>query len=427
MKKEIEIQNSTIELLHSMKLDDLLNCNNDNCMYLPYWIKIFYSKKTKIIKISCYVFWFKDEVDLKNELKEKLTNNIDEPILYNIIEETKNIIDNSLKDKEILLNILSEIRELKVMQVHITTDNFLLNETGANDDLDKFADLFASKNVPLCISTDSENLLNTASNRTETRLDVALRIQNQGGEILSHNYQVATADKLNNAEFMYEYFAASRQKLINMGLDVNGILFTSGNGHIIGSPDTARWAYSTYDYSDLYGEPYDGLEGLSSVYNRWSGTGLYDFNNDAQEIRTYIDQLIQNRDWAVLSFQGLSDVSIETLGEVLDYINSKGSDTIEIVTYSKMYDRFAEKESVIKNTVKTYYVSADGTGWDGTDINDPINLDALNTKKIKTGDTVLFKSGDTFIGSVAPQILYTNDEKIIISSYGEGARPTISA
>ena len=158
LKKEIEIQNSTIELLHSMKLDDLLNCNNDNCMYLPYWIKIFYSKKTKIIKISCYVFWFKDEVDLKNELKEKLTNNIDEPILYNIIEETKNIIDNSLKDKEILLNILSEIRELKVMQVHITTDNFLLNETGANDDLDED---FKYKEIKLRHpSTNNDNILN---------------------------------------------------------------------------------------------------------------------------------------------------------------------------------------------------------------------------------------------------------------------------
>ena len=158
LKKEIEIQNSTIELLHSMKLDDLLNCNNDNCMYLPYWIKIFYSKKTKIIKISCYVFWFKDEVDLKNELKEKLTNNIDEPILYNIIEETKNIIDNSLKDKEILLNILSEIMELKVMQVHITTDNFLLNETGANDDLDED---FKYKEIKLRHpSTNNDNILN---------------------------------------------------------------------------------------------------------------------------------------------------------------------------------------------------------------------------------------------------------------------------
>ena len=178
LKKEIEIQNSTIELLHSMKLDDLLNCNNDNCMYLPYWIKIFYSKKTEIIKISCYVFWFKDEVDLKNELKEKLINNIDEPILYNIIEETKNIIDNSLKDKEILLNILSEIRELKVMQVHITTDNFLLNETGANDDLDED---FKYKEIKLRHpSTNNDNILNKdkITKKTEKNIE-KIKINNK--------------------------------------------------------------------------------------------------------------------------------------------------------------------------------------------------------------------------------------------------------
>ena len=41
----IEIQNSTIDLLHNMKLDEFLNCNNVNCIYLPYWIKIFLFKK----------------------------------------------------------------------------------------------------------------------------------------------------------------------------------------------------------------------------------------------------------------------------------------------------------------------------------------------------------------------------------------------
>lgn len=300
-------------------------------------------------------------------------------------------------------------------------------DEGTNNDIDKFADLFISKNVPLCFSTHSGNLLNAASNNNETRLDVALRIQKSGGEILSHNPQVATEDKLNNTEFMYEYFAVARQKLINMGLDVHGILLTGGDGQVMGSSESARWVYSTYDYSDLYGEPYDGIEGFSSVYNRWGGIGLYEFNNDAQELKTYIDQLIQNRNWAVLSFQGLSDVSIETMSEVLDYIKSKRSDTIEIVTYNQLYDRFAEKESVIKNTVKTYYVSSDGTSQVGTDIDDPISLDVLNTKRIKTGDTILFKCGDTFFGSVNPSIIYTNDEKITFSSYGEGTRPTISA
>ena len=118
LKHEIEIQNSTIELLHSMKLDDLLNCTNDNCMYLPYWIKIFYSKEDKLIKISCYIFWFKYEENIKNELEKKLSGKIDEPIFYNIIEETKNIIENSLKNKKMLLDLLTEIRELKVMQYY---------------------------------------------------------------------------------------------------------------------------------------------------------------------------------------------------------------------------------------------------------------------------------------------------------------------
>ena len=96
-----------------------------------------YSKESQTIKIFCYVFWFKYEYNLKIQLKEKYSTNIDEPLLYNIIEGTKSIIDNSLKDKEMLLNLLSEIRELIVMKVHMTIDNFLLNETGSNDDLEE--------------------------------------------------------------------------------------------------------------------------------------------------------------------------------------------------------------------------------------------------------------------------------------------------
>ena len=268
--------------------------------------------------------------------------------------------------------------------------------------------------------------MNSASNMTETRLDVALRIQESGGEILTRNHQTATEDKLDNDEFMYEYFVSARQRMINMGLNVYGILLTGGSGQVAGSPATARWVCSTYDYSDSYGEPYTSSEGFGSVYNRWGGKGASAFNNDAQSIKEYIDEVIENRGWAVFGFQGLNDFSIETMSEVLDYITGKGSE-IQITTYKTMYERFARKESEIKNTVKTYYVSADGTGKDGTDINDPISLDVLNTKKIKSGDTILFKSGDIFFGSVDLQIFCTNDKKIIISSYGTGDLPTISA
>ena len=137
LKHEIEIQTSTVELLHSMKLDGLLNCTNDNCMYLPFWIKILYLKENKLIKISIYIFWFKYEENLRNELNEKLLGNIDEPLLYNLIEETKAIVENTLKNKTLLIDMLTEIRDLMALKVHTTPDNFLSIETGANDDLDE--------------------------------------------------------------------------------------------------------------------------------------------------------------------------------------------------------------------------------------------------------------------------------------------------
>ena len=337
---------------------------------------------------------------------------------------------NQIKsNQDLLLNSLDsnyeEYKKDPVLYNELDKAYITFVNEGSNDDIDQVADLFISKNVPLSYATYPENLFNAASDMTETKLDVALRIQESGGEILTRNYEVASQDKLNNNEFMYGYFASSRQRMINMGLNVYGILLTGGNDQVMGSPATARWVCSTYDYSDSYGEQYISSEGFSSVYNRWGGKGASAFNNNAESIKEYIDEVIQNRRWAVFGFRGFSDLSVETMNELLDYIKSKDS-AIEITTYKTMYDRFASKESMINNTVKTYYVSSDGTSVDGTDINDPINLDTLNTKKIKTGDTILFKSGDTFFGSVEPKIIYRNDKTIKISSYGNGDLPTIS-
>ena len=138
LKHQIEIQQSTIDLLETMKLDDLLDNKEDNYMYLPYWIKIFYSKDKKTLKIYVFVFWFKHEDKIKEELNEALSKDIDEPIFYNIIDETKSIIDSSLTDKQILTDILEEIRDLMALKIPTNTDNFLLFETGANEDIEDF-------------------------------------------------------------------------------------------------------------------------------------------------------------------------------------------------------------------------------------------------------------------------------------------------
>ena len=168
LKHQIEIQQSTIDLLETMKLDDLLDNKEDNYMYLPYWIKIFYSKDKKTLKIYVFVFWFKHEDKIKEELNEVLSKDIDEPIFYNIIDETKSIIDSSLTDKQILTDILEEIRDLMALKIPTNTDNFLLFETGANEDIEDFV----YKDEKLKNKSEShennkkEHLINLNTNKT---------------------------------------------------------------------------------------------------------------------------------------------------------------------------------------------------------------------------------------------------------------------
>ncbi len=301
--------------------------------------------------------------------------------------------------------------------------------TFVNDDsrpnVDKFADLFISKNTPLCFAAVADNLLNTASNLKETRLDVALRVQAAGGEILAHNGLVVTADTINDNSFMYNYFAVQKQALTRMGLDVNGIILAGGSGQITGSPITAKWTSAMYKYSDLLGEKYDTALGIDSVYFHYRG-GLGNYKNDIDKIKAAIDKAIEEKTWTVFYFHDTNEVSLDTLEIILDYINSKSSDDVEVVTYNTMYQKFAKRESTIKNEKKTYYVSSNGTSSDGTDINDPINLETLNSKKIKTGDTILFKSGDTFFGTLNLSVADVDDKYVTISNYGEGDLPTIS-
>ena len=303
---------------------------------------------------------------------------------------------------------------------------FVIDDT--REDMDKFADLFASKNVPLSLATISDNLSNMASNHTETRLDVALRVQEAGGEILTHNGPVVTQENINDNEFLYKYFVGEKQKLTGMGFNVNGILLAGGEGQILGSPLTAKWAYSTYKYSDLLGEDYNSMPNYSSVYYGWRNwIGNY---NGASGVNEYIDDLIRMKEWDVFFFHDEAEVSLDTLSTMLDYINSKGTDKIEVVTYSAMYNKYAKRQSEIQNEIygdKTYYVSANGTSTDGTDINNPTNLEILNNKDIKAGDTVLFKCGDTFFCDVDFDVTPVGNKKVTISSYGNGERPTFSA
>ena len=89
--------------------------------------------------------------------------------------------------------------------------------------------------------------------------------------------------------------------------------------------------------------------------------------------------------------------------------------------------QFDESLSNVENTeYKTYYVSANGTSTDGTDINNPMSLAEANKKTYYGNEKVLFKCGDTFYGTINFNVEVSEDEMFYIGSYGEGEKPIIS-
>lgn len=93
------------------------------------------------------------------------------------------------------------------------------------------------------------------------------------------------------------------------------------------------------------------------------------------------------------------------------------------ITQMKQID---EKLSYANSTeVKTYYVSADGTSTDGTDINNPMSLSEAKKKTYYGNEKVLLKCGDIFYGTLNFNVQAEEDKMFYVGSYGEGEKPII--
>ena len=302
--------------------------------------------------------------------------------------------------------------------------------TFVNDDtrspMDQFADLFIEKKVPLVLATVPNELIENASSEKETRLQVARRVEQAGGEIIAHNGGVLTQEGFSDYNTMYSFFVRTKQLFNAYDLDVNGIILAGGTGQVTGAEESERWASSFYSYSDLYGVEYDKKEiALDSVYYHRRG-GLGNYKNDLEKIKQSIDDAIEEKNWTVFYFHDANEISLSVLGQVLDYVNAKSGKELEVVTYKEMYQKYARKESKLINTKKTYYVSATGTSASGTSKKEPMSYETAKKKVYKTGDTVLFKRGDTFYGTFQPSIVKVDESVLTISAYGEGELPKIS-
>lgn len=303
--------------------------------------------------------------------------------------------------------------------------------TFVNDDtrwqMDQYAQLFLRKDIPLCLATCPDALIENASTQKETRLEVVRRVVDAGGEVLAHNATPLTEEGFSDYNTMFSFFV--RQKLLfnHYGFEVNGIILSGGTGQVVGSEKSEKWVSSLFSYSDLYGVAYSNKDICTdSVYNHARG-GFYSYQGDVEKMKAQVDNAIANKNWHVFYFHDANDVSLENLETLLDYVKAQSEKELEVVTYKEMYQRFAEKESVIKNTTTTYYVSATGTSETGISADAPMSYETAQRKTYFSGDTILFKRGDTFYGSFSPKICTINDKITTISAYGEGELPTFCA
>lgn len=291
---------------------------------------------------------------------------------------------------------------------------FVVDDTRAG--INVSADLFEQKNVPLCLATIPSLLIENSGNGYETRKQVADRVVRNGGEILAHAGTTITNDNYNDYNTMYSVFIRNKQILKQYGYDVNGIMLSGGGGQIYNAT-TEKWAQAFFDYSDRYGVVSDYLSyGYQSVYY-YPRTGINKYTYET--LKQDIDDAINRKKWIIIYWHDLTEAEKTLVTQILDYINTKSTDEIEVVTYKDIYDEYYVTKNSLKNDNKTYYVSSTGTG-DGLSESNPMSLEVAKSKKYTSGDKILLKGGDTFYGNLDFYTVSLDSDITTIGSYGNG-------
>lgn len=249
--------------------------------------------------------------------------------------------------------------------------------TFCNDDtsnnIDQYADLFISQNVPLCLATIPELLIDATATTKETRLEVCRRVVQNGGEILAHTPTIATEEKTADYNFMFQQFYMTKKKLQDYGFEVNTTILSGGAG-LVTNKETEKWATALYKSSDLYGMP---INGVNSTYN-WGRTSLAMTLDKAKQ---KVDEAIANKKWEIFYFHNFTEMSQQNITELINYIKAKSPNKVEIVNYKTMYDKFAKKSTEVVGENKTYYVAEKGISNDGISPEEPMSMETLSKKK----------------------------------------------
>lgn len=108
---------------------------------------------------------------------------------------------------------------------------------------------------------------------------------------------------------------------------------------------------------------------------------------------------------------------------------SSNPETDKNVTVSVTYRDVTKTDSYVveKGEATVYYIASNGDdNNNGTSEETPFaSIEKLNTIAFNPGDKILFRTGDTFVGTFRPTTSGIEGYPIVVASYGEGSRPII--
>ena len=196
-------------------------------------------------------------------------------------------------------------------------------------------DLFISKGVPCCFGAIPE-LLNMGVNSGETLAQAMQRgVDAVGCEVLAHGnsgYEIVTDENIDDMNFLYNKFVVNKQKFLDHGFNVRGVVRVGGSGNICFDKRTDEWVRLFFDYGDAY-----GINEPQNHPRVSSGSSI-------EADKASIDKAIANKGFTSLLFHQPP----EYLGELIDYAIEKGA---RICNYAYAYDTYGstKKEVSILN------------------------------------------------------------------------------
>lgn len=194
--------------------------------------------------------------------------------------------------------------------------------------LSTISDIFAEYNIPLCAAVIPTNLENISDDNTRTIKDVCDDIEENGGEILSHDGPVLHDPT--DYETIKANLMKTKETLVKAGFTIRGFMKPGGTGMIDWrTTNMQRFTQLFYDYSDQCGE-------TPQYYKPRKFIG-----GDPATAKGYIDDAIANNKWYVLVSHDLTETTESVLREVIEYAIAQGA---TITTYSYMYDTFGKWE-----------------------------------------------------------------------------------